>query len=63
MSEEVTPFRIEVPEADLDDLRGRLERARWPEAETVADRSQGVPPAYLRDLCRYWVDGYDRQRP
>jgi pimeloyl-ACP methyl ester carboxylesterase len=55
----VTPFRIDIPDADLDDLRGRLRRTRWPEAETVADWSQGIPLAYLRDLCGYWADGYD----
>jgi epoxide hydrolase len=59
MSDEVTPFRIEIPQADLDDLRERLVRARWPEAETVADWSQGVPRGYLRELCGYWADGYD----
>jgi pimeloyl-ACP methyl ester carboxylesterase len=59
MSDEVTPFRIEIPDADLRDLRERLERTRWPEAETVEDWSQGVPLAYLRDVCRYWADGYD----
>ena len=58
-SDEVTPFRIEVPEADLRDLRERLARTRWPEAETVTDWSQGVPVSYLRELCRYWADGYD----
>ncbi|WP_158880386.1 epoxide hydrolase family protein [Amycolatopsis anabasis] len=56
---EVVPFRIEVPEEDLRDLAGRLERTRWPEAETVADWSQGVPAAYLRELCAYWANGYD----
>ena len=59
MSDEVTPFRIGIPQADLDDLRERLARARWPEAETVADWSQGVPRGYLRELCGYWADGYD----
>ncbi|HEY2950377.1 MAG TPA: epoxide hydrolase [Micromonosporaceae bacterium] len=59
MSNEVTPFRIEVPEGELRDLRARLERTRWPEAETVDDWSQGVPLAYLRGLCRYWAEGYD----
>jgi pimeloyl-ACP methyl ester carboxylesterase len=59
MSSEVTPFRIEVAEADLRDLRERLERARWPESETVEDWSQGVPLAYLKDLCAYWAEGYD----
>jgi len=55
----VTPFRIEIPEDQLRDLRERLERTRWPERETVDDWSQGVPLAYLRELCAYWADGYD----
>jgi epoxide hydrolase len=59
MSDGVTPFRIEIPEADLIDLRERLERTRWPDDETVDDWSQGVPLAYLRELCRYWAKGYD----
>jgi pimeloyl-ACP methyl ester carboxylesterase len=59
MPDEVTPFRIEVPDADLRDLRERLGRTRWPEAETVADWSQGVPLAYLRELCGYWAEAYD----
>jgi pimeloyl-ACP methyl ester carboxylesterase len=56
---EVTPFRIEATGAELGDLRARLGRTRWPEAETVTDRSQGVPLAYMRELCGYWADGYD----
>jgi epoxide hydrolase len=55
----IAPFRIEVPDADLVDLRERLRRTRWPEPETVDDWSQGVPLAYLTELCRYWADGYD----
>jgi pimeloyl-ACP methyl ester carboxylesterase len=58
-SDEVTPFRIEVAEEALADLRARLAGTRWPEAETVPDWSQGVPLAYLQELCRYWADGYD----
>jgi epoxide hydrolase len=58
----VTPYRIDVPEADLADLRDRLRRTRWPEPETVDDWSQGVPLAYLRDLCDYWAGGYDWRR-
>ena len=53
------PFRIAIPDAQLDDLRDRLARTRWPEPETVDDWSQGVPLAYLRELCAYWADGYD----
>ena len=50
-------FRVEVPEAELEDLRVRLRRTRWPEEET--DRSQGVPLGYLQALCAHWADGYD----
>ena len=56
---EVTPFRIAVPDAQLEDLRDRLRRTRWPDAETVGDWSQGVPLEHIRDLCAYWADGYD----
>jgi pimeloyl-ACP methyl ester carboxylesterase len=59
VSDEVTQFRIEVPEADLRDLRERLERTRWPEEETVDDWSQGVPRGYMQELCGYWADRYD----
>jgi pimeloyl-ACP methyl ester carboxylesterase len=59
VSDAVTPFRIAVPEADLVDLRERLRRTRWPEPETVEGWSQGVPLAYLQDLCAHWADGYD----
>jgi pimeloyl-ACP methyl ester carboxylesterase len=57
--QQVAPFRIEVPEAELIDLRERLRATRWPEAETVEDWSQGVPLAYMEELCRYWADRYD----
>ena len=58
------PFRLDVPETDLVDLRTRLARTRWPERETVGggdtrDWSQGIPLSYVQDLCRYWADGYD----
>jgi pimeloyl-ACP methyl ester carboxylesterase len=59
MPDEITAFRIDVPEAELDDLRERLRRTRWPEAEPVGDRSQGVPLAYMRELCAYWAEKYD----
>jgi pimeloyl-ACP methyl ester carboxylesterase len=55
----ITPFLLDVPEADLEDLRSRLRRTRWPEAETVDDWSQGVPLAYARELCAYWAEQYD----
>jgi pimeloyl-ACP methyl ester carboxylesterase len=53
------PFRIEVPDAELTELTDRLRRTRWPDAEPVGDWSQGVPLAYLRDLCEYWATEYD----
>ncbi len=56
---EIRPYRIEVSNAVLDDLKDRLARTRWPEAETVDDWSQGIPLAYTRDLAAYWADGYD----
>jgi len=59
MSDAITPFRIEIPESELDDLRQRLRQTRWPEAATVDDWSQGTPLAYARDLCEYWLDNYD----
>jgi pimeloyl-ACP methyl ester carboxylesterase len=55
----IEPFRIDVPEEDLVDLRDRLARTRWPEAETVDDWSQGIPLAYVRELCDYWATKYD----
>ena len=59
MSDDITPFRIDIPEADLDDLRRRLRQTRWPEAETVDDWSQGIPLAYARRLCEHWLERYD----
>jgi epoxide hydrolase len=55
----VEPFRIDVPDAELDDLSGRLNATRWPEQETVDDWSQGVPLHYMKDLCGHWAAGYD----
>ncbi|MGY1812329.1 epoxide hydrolase family protein [Blastococcus sp. SYSU D00820] len=59
MGTDLRPFRVRVPEADVDDLRARLRATRWPEPETVPDWSQGVPLAVLRELCAHWADGYD----
>ena len=56
---EVAPFEISVTDEVLDDLKLRLRRTRWPEAETVDDWSQGVPLAYLQEVCDYWANGYD----
>lgn len=56
---EIEPFRIDVPDAVLDDLLERLTRTRWPERECVDDWSQGIPLHYTRELAAYWADGYD----
>jgi pimeloyl-ACP methyl ester carboxylesterase len=56
---EVRPFRINVPEEELVDLRRRIAATNWPEKETVADESQGVPLAMIRELARYWATDYD----
>ncbi|MEY2424203.1 MAG: epoxide hydrolase [Acidimicrobiaceae bacterium] len=59
MSDDIVPFHIDIPDAQLADLRERLQRTRWPEPETVDDWSQGVPLSYLQDVCHYWADKYD----
>jgi hypothetical protein len=53
------PFRVEVPEEDLAELRRRIDATRWPERETVDDDSQGVPLATMQELARYWATEYD----
>jgi epoxide hydrolase len=58
----IRPFRVETDGRQIDDLRARLARTRWPEVEPVSDWSQGVPSAYLRELCEYWADEYDMGR-
>jgi pimeloyl-ACP methyl ester carboxylesterase len=55
----VRPFRIEIPQHDLDELRRRIDAARWPTKELVADRSQGVQLAAIQELARYWTSEYD----
>ena len=56
---EVRPFRVEVPEEELVDLRRRIAATRWPSKELVEDPSQGVQLATLRELARYWATDYD----
>jgi pimeloyl-ACP methyl ester carboxylesterase len=55
----IRPFRVNVPGAALADLRKRLLATRWPDQETVSDRSQGVQLAKLQELVRYWSTDYD----
>jgi len=58
----IRPFRADIPQAALDDLRRRIAMTRWPEHETVADRSQGAQPEPLQRLVRYWGTEYDWRR-
>ncbi|NEK58891.1 epoxide hydrolase [Geodermatophilus sabuli] len=53
------PFTVDVPPAEVEDLRRRLQATRWPDAAPVGDWSQGVPLDQVRELCRYWADEYD----
>jgi pimeloyl-ACP methyl ester carboxylesterase len=58
-AEAVRPFRVDVPQADLDDLHRRLAATRWPSKELVVDRSQGVQLAAIQELTRYWATDHD----
>jgi len=55
----IRPFKVHIPEKALIDLRRRIAATQWPERETVADQSQGVPLATMRELSRYWETEYD----
>src|ERR671924_2028371 len=55
-------FDIGFDESELTELRRRIEATRWPERETVADDSQGVPLATMQELARYWATEYDWRR-
>jgi pimeloyl-ACP methyl ester carboxylesterase len=55
----IRPFRINVTNAELTELRKRINATRWPERETVPDDSQGVPLAMMQELARYWGEDYD----
>jgi epoxide hydrolase-like protein len=55
----IRPFHVNVPEAELTELRRRINATRWPEKEPVTDHSQGVPLATMQKLARYWATDYD----
>jgi pimeloyl-ACP methyl ester carboxylesterase len=55
----IRPFQIDFPEAELTELRRRIKATRWPERETVADDSQGVPLATMQQLAEYWATDHD----
>ncbi len=58
----IRPFRVEFRDEDVDEMRRRIEATRWPSKELVNDRSQGVQLAAMRELARYWLEGYDVRR-
>src|ERR687887_277085 len=58
----VRPFRIEVPQGEIDELRRRIDATRWPTRELVTNRSQGVQLAAIQALARYWTTEYDWRR-
>ncbi|MBC8067014.1 MAG: alpha/beta fold hydrolase [Deltaproteobacteria bacterium] len=62
MTQQIERFALSVPEAALDDLKGRLARTRWPDAETVTDTRQGPPLSKVRALCDHWLHAYDWRR-
>ena len=59
---DIRPFRVEVPQEQLDDLRRRVMATRWPTTELVSDRSQGVQQATMQALAEYWSTEYDWRR-
>src|SRR5258706_12380429 len=61
-TKDITPFKVDVPQAALDDLKERLAKTRWPERETVGDWSQGVPLQKAQALVAYWRDKYNWRR-
>ena len=56
---EIRPFRVEIPQDDIDDLKRRILATRWPSKETVSDSSQGVQLATMQALANYWATKHD----
>src|SRR5258708_5118971 len=54
-TEAIRPFKVNVPQADIDDLRHRVLATKWPDRETVSDESQGVRLATIKKLASYWA--------
>jgi pimeloyl-ACP methyl ester carboxylesterase len=59
MSDEIRPFRIEIPQSDVEDLHARLAAARWPDEVPGVGRARGIPLEELRELADYWRSGFD----
>ena len=62
MTTKISPFTVAIPDDQLQDLKQRLARTRWPERETCQDWSQGIPLEYTRELAHYWANDYDWRR-
>lgn len=62
MSDTISPFKVDISPKAIDELRARLAATRWPEPETVNDWSQGIPAAYMMEICEYWRTDYDWYR-
>ena len=58
-SSDIRPFRIQIPQRDVDDLHARLAHTRWPDEAPGTSWERGVPCGYLRDLAGYWQKNYD----
>jgi len=56
---DIRPYQVDIPDQALEDLRRRIAATNWPEKETVADQSQGVPLAMIQRLARHWMTDYD----
>ncbi|WP_082367338.1 epoxide hydrolase family protein [Ensifer adhaerens] len=59
MTHETRPFQVDIPEAEISELKRRIKATRWPEKETVGDESQGVRLETIREVARYWLGQYD----
>ena len=62
MSDAISPFRIDIPQSELDDLKQRIMLTRWPEQEPCDGWEQGIPLAYTREVANYWANDYDWRR-
>src|SRR5580704_8178998 len=58
----IRPFRVDIPDEALEDLRRRIAAVRWPSRELVTDRSQGVQLGTIQELAGYWATDYDWRR-
>jgi len=59
MTDSISPFKIAIGDAQLDDLKRRLRATRWPDKETPGDWSQGIPLQYMQEVVAYWAETYD----